>query len=494
MDEAWLGKTVSVDCEGMGFFQGVIASVHLEEQTITLKSPFLNGVACKMPSVTISAGQIQDLKLLDDDVSSTKQKDHKKTATSTVSVKKKSRVQVADNLAKSSYQSRAAGKSPRNQDMRGSPRKNVERNESFGGGGGYRTPSKKMQQRMQKDAGCFGGEIDHQKMTEDFDFEKNLALFDKRMVFEEIEMENSNQPDVVRLVDCNRVKKNATPVRSEMEPKYRNDQNVLTTLPAQYNQITLEKSLSSSNRGTYKTSEGLMVPAIAYNLRERLMAAAEARGISKERLCELMGRNITDLTIQLLGGSHRLNPKNSHQVPRVVALCGPGRAGSYGLAALRHLASQGVNTSAYLPDLPLYPPHINSELLLYKLCLKKQIHSLVSDPKELPKSVDVILLAMDDHEVLDQERYQPWHKAAILWSKRQSTSVVAIDPPSSDVAKAELTLKASVLPGLPLWFGDNSFGNLYMANLGIPTKVYKDVGITFSSPFGAKPCIQLVHA
>ena len=53
MDDGWLGKTVSLDCGGIGFFQGVIDSVHLDEQTITLKNAFQNGVACKMASVTI---------------------------------------------------------------------------------------------------------------------------------------------------------------------------------------------------------------------------------------------------------------------------------------------------------------------------------------------------------------------------------------------------------------------------------------------------------
>jgi hypothetical protein len=45
---------------------------------------------------------------------------------------------------------------------------------------------------------CFGSEIYTEDFTEEFDFEKNLALFDKRLVFEEISA--SNQPDVIRLV------------------------------------------------------------------------------------------------------------------------------------------------------------------------------------------------------------------------------------------------------------------------------------------------------
>ena len=62
----------------------------------------------------------------------------------------------------------------------------------------------------------------------------------------------------------------------------------------------------------------------------RFMAAAEAKGITRDRLIELMARTGTELAIQLLGGSRRLNPSNSHQVPQCVVLCGPGRTGEYG--------------------------------------------------------------------------------------------------------------------------------------------------------------------
>ena len=395
-------------------------------------------------------------------------------------------MQVADNLAKSNL-TRSVGKSPKVSDLRGSPKKGVERHESFQGG--FRTPNKRMQ--YQRDQDCFGDGIDASKMTEDFDFEKNLALFDKRLVFREIEMEN-NQPDVVRLVDCNLRNKNATPVsRTEMEPKYRNDQNVLATIPAQYRQIALDKGVAASNRGEYSTDNGLVVPGIALGLRDRLMAAAEARGISRDRLVETMARCVSDMTIQMLGGSRRLNPDNSHQVPRVVALCGPGKAGAYGLAALRHLVSQGVNTCAYVPPFPMYPPHIDSELNLYKLCVKKRDIVLVNDASDLPSAADVVLLALDDHEMLEQERSQRWHRAAIHWAKKHASMVIALDPLTPEKAKAELNIKASVLPGLPLWYPDESMGKLYMANLALPAKVFKDVGITYSSPFGAKTCITL---
>ena len=75
--------------------------------------------------------------------------------------------------------------------------------------------------------------------------------------------------------------------------------------------------------------------------------------------------------------------------------------------------------------------------------------------------------------------------------------VVAIDPLTPQQAKAELSIKASVLPGCPpLWYpasnpAKNALGKLYMSNLALPHKVYKDVGISYTSPFGAKTCIPI---
>lgn len=202
-------------------------------------------------------------------------------------------------------------------DQRQSPKKGFETHH-----GSRATP---RQRYYQKDEDCFDVDLDniHGK---DFDFERNLALFDKRRVLEEIE---SNQPDVVRLIDHNRRggsskhKTTSTVSKSHQtsntaasapsgtfapktEAKYRNDQNVIASEPTQYNLISVDESAS----GEYKTDTGLVVPAISHKLRERFMAAAEAKGITRERLVELVARAGTEISLQLLGGSRRLNPQN----------------------------------------------------------------------------------------------------------------------------------------------------------------------------------------
>ena len=87
--DGFLGKTVSLDCGGIGHFQGVIDSVHLDgEQTITLKNAFQDGKPIDMTSITIRADHIQDLSLLDpDSIKARKQG----PPVSTVEVRKKQR-------------------------------------------------------------------------------------------------------------------------------------------------------------------------------------------------------------------------------------------------------------------------------------------------------------------------------------------------------------------------------------------------------------------
>ena len=73
-------------------------------------------------------------------------------------------------------------------------------------------------------------------------------------------------------------------------------------------------------------------------------------------------------------------------MPFVVIFCGPGKTGEYGLAISRHLASQGVKTMAFFPQLELYQHNLANELALYKLCCKGSLSKLVQDVKVRPKN------------------------------------------------------------------------------------------------------------
>ena len=53
MNSDWVGQSVSMDCGPLGLYQGMIAAISLEEETISLKKAFQNGKPCDVPTVTI---------------------------------------------------------------------------------------------------------------------------------------------------------------------------------------------------------------------------------------------------------------------------------------------------------------------------------------------------------------------------------------------------------------------------------------------------------
>lgn len=66
---------------------------------------------------------------------------------------------------------------------------------------------------------------------------------------------------------------------------------------------------------------------------------------------------------------------------------------------------------------------------------------------------------------------------------------MAVDPPTSGISN--LNIKCSILPLLPLENIDASCGKLYLANLSIPEKFYRDSGVNYKSPFAHKFIIPL---
>ena len=166
-----------------------------------------------------------------------------------------------------------------------SPRKNPSERQ---------TPNSKHAAQRLRDEDCFGDNAEN--VGVDFDFEENLAMFNKQLVFEEIDdtIAASNQPDVVRLVDCNR--------RRPSEAKYRNDENVLLSLPGEYRPI---ETGEAPPPGEYATDAGLIVPAVSLDLRSRLEVAMAAKGIGLERITEMVARAGSELALQLFGGAHR---------------------------------------------------------------------------------------------------------------------------------------------------------------------------------------------
>lgn len=188
-------------------------------------------------------------------------------------------------------------------------------------------------------------------MPPDFDFEKNLAKFNKKAFYEKI---NASKPDVVRNTD-----KRGT--------KYMWDENILNSKPPVYRQLLVPQSGSIE----YVTDSGLIVPSVTPELRKKIIAVAETFGLSFERQSEIIGRACTEMALLLVGGARRLNPQNQHQCPNVAVLCGSHRTGSQGVNCARQLASQGVKTIVYIQDPVDLTTEMTHELALYRMTSNK---------------------------------------------------------------------------------------------------------------------------
>ncbi|KAK4884341.1 hypothetical protein RN001_000612 [Aquatica leii] len=453
----WIGFMVSVETEDKGTYQGVISAATGSE--ITIIKPFCDGIPCNSSKVILSAEDITNLQLI--------QKQESSSGESTVTVakpipKRAGRTNSCSEIVSASKTNNYNGSYSYNKSK---PIDIELKHTSFNESSSFKTgtPNKKDKYKGRwnkgwKDELCFGSPLDH-IINKDFDFEKNLALFDKQAIWDEI---NSQKPDVIKQADY---KKSIS--------KYRHDENILTTTPTVYRQIMVPKQEFCE----YVTDEGLIIPSIPRSLRNKLWVAAEALGFSWERRIELMGRAAAEMTLQLVGGGHRLNPHNTHQCPTVVVLCGCNRQGAMGLNAARHLASHGVNTIVYLTSADC--PEVQKELALYKLTKNK----IITAVSKLPQLTDIIIVSLCE-ESDNPKRYPELAE----WTNSNKAAVLALDPPATGTPN--VVTRFSLVPVLPLAHATEN-GKIYLCNLGFPIQIFNEVGIKYKSPFGSKFVIPL---
>ncbi|CAB3251269.1 unnamed protein product [Arctia plantaginis] len=491
----WVGYAVSVNCgEPLGCYQGTI--LEADGNTITLTKAFRNGFPYPKSQVTLNAADIKDLKIIESRAEPSEQthstvavaKNNKKVQRATVCETLQANPTSSSNQAsacnancnKTSGNNRGAVGPTRSKpiDIQGQ-RNNKNNNHAGsygassstpkgrgaggggggGGGGGSGGPGDKARRRNEA---CFGDAADP-ALHDDFDFEGNLALFNKRALWEQIR--NSHKPDVVRHADD--------------VGKFRHDENVLGAAPAPRRTIRLPDEL----RGPvdYVTDEGLGVPSAALRLRARLWAALRTRGLLPGSLT-LLARAAADVALRLVGGGRRLDPRNAHQTPTVVALVGPHAAGAAGLAAARVLASHGAYAAALLAaPAPSAPDAALARELSALACAGVE---LAAAPDALPRP-DVLLLALHDPELGDgQARYSD----ALRWAGGARAAVVALEPPAEgwEGVSARAAVVGLVPPALA-----PSLGRVYLANVAPPERLFAEHGVAYRPPFGASPVLAL---
>ncbi|XP_068432679.1 enhancer of mRNA-decapping protein 3-like isoform X2 [Clinocottus analis] len=466
----WLGSVVSINCGlTLGVYQGEVSSVDHTSQTISLRQPYHNGVRCPLPEVTFSAIDIKELKFLDVHNTVNKPSTGQGAATESSSIPsarhgQSNRVALPHVTSGSSHSGTApitilrrapAGSS----NSRGAPQAAQKKNSARNGG-----PART------RDDECFGGGTD-ENMDADFDFEGNLALFDKAAVFSQIDGTGGHG---------NRAQHHNA--QGDQKPlSYRHDENILEAKPVIYRQITVPQQGGKE----YYTDSGLVVPSIPYELHKRLLASAERWGLCLERRLETTGVCSSQMALTLLGGPNRLTPKNVHQRPTVVLLCGPHIQGAQGVSCGRHLANHGVEVILFLPNFVKMQEAVTGEVHLYARTGSKQVAGV----KDLPTSpVDLVINCLDCHEN-PLLREQSWYQSAADWANQNRAPVLSIDPAVGGPHQP-VEAKWSLSLGLPLPLAETE-SRVYLCDIGIPKLVFQEVGIRYRSPFGCKFVIPL---
>lgn len=159
---------------------------------------------------------------------------------------------------------------------------------------------------VKEEEDCFSVSVDS-FVDDDFDFEKNLALFDKRAVFDKIDRQRELAGSTTPTSSA------AAAGSSSPRPadaKYRCDESVLPRRKAVYRQILVSNApdtvASAVTSVEYVTDSGLVVPSVQPALRSKLMAAAVRSGFGRGRQIEMVGRSAAEMVLQLLGGGNRL--------------------------------------------------------------------------------------------------------------------------------------------------------------------------------------------
>ncbi|UJR34893.1 hypothetical protein I4U23_027671 [Adineta vaga] len=275
---------------------------------------------------------------------------------------------------------------------------------------------------------------------------------------------------------------------SQLSDKYRCDQMILehNNGPIDYEQIQLPVPTTKK----YLTDEGLIIPAINTELRDKLFNAGEYYGYSKERRIESMGRCTSDMCLHLLGGTQRLLVKNRHQHPTIIVLaCLTEIQGAYAISAGRILASRNIRVYLYLqPNTNL----IRNNLVENELQLFQTTQGiLTTNVSDLPHSpVDLILNGLDSANNSDSVLFaKPWYREIVQYCSRLQASVIGVDPPLDGGA---IECKYSLVPLLPLVaMSSKNVGRLYLCDLSFGQKVFQHLHIRYASPFGAKSFVAL---
>lgn len=350
-------------------------------------------------------------------------------------------------------------------------------------------------------------------VSNDFDFAANLAMFDKKSIFEDFQKKDKVKPKD-RLVGHNKVEN----VRKE--EKYRNDEMVLDgsktdnwDLIGNNERIEAVRNMSVTGRSTpvesssknysFVNSNKIPIPVCSpIQLSDIERIASENFNHHQDLMTETFASNLSSyVTTKILGGNSRLNSNNHNLPPLVILLIGSERCSARAFSLGRHLANHGIRVLAYVINQNLQDEHYLKQLDMFKKSGGKVLYTSVKEfvnilDNQLDTPVELIIESLqgyDDHleDIFYDEQERSLLTELITWCDSRSSRIMSLDIPSGiDGGSGTLTenLKISckwlVSMGIPIagiihGYNANVLKNdddeiiHLLVDIGIPNNVYQ---------------------
>ncbi len=234
------------------------------------------------------------------------------------------------------------------------------------------------------------------------------------------------------------------------------------------------------------------IPALtAEQMRKVDQLTVEKYGIQLIQMMENAGRNLAELTRRWLGGSV--------QGRHVIVATGKGNNGGGGMVAARHLHHWGARVTVLLESERFSgTPRLQWEILK-RLPLERKLAQAALELLAKCRG-DVLIDALIGYGLSGPPR--GWVARAIVAINALGIPVIALDVPSGLDAttgkihqpciRATATLSLA-LPktGLMKPEAKDAIGRLYLADIGVPNVVYREMGIEVGPVFTHNAIISL---
>ncbi len=227
----------------------------------------------------------------------------------------------------------------------------------------------------------------------------------------------------------------------------------------------------------FQTDTGVLVPAITTaQMREIDRIAMEEMGPNLYQMMENAGRNLAQQAVSLLG--------RGWQRASIVVLAGTGGNGGGGICAARHLANHGARVSLVIAS-----PERLTETAAWQLRVFKSTSGEMKSWRELgDASPDLIIDALLGYSL----KGLPRGRAVDLmqWANHSPAPVLSLDVPSGVDATYGTALGEAIQANWTLTLAlpktglvPEKTGEVFLADIGIPGKVFHRIAIHYQSPF-----------